>query len=90
MKKKFKYLSMQILKKKLCNFFCILMVRNMLEDHYKVFRVCSWSIEPLGEVVDNAVDFGWQIKGLNIRVISKSQIRKLFILTSSFHPHIVF
>ena len=66
------------------------MVENMLGDHYKVFRVCSRSIEPLGGEVDNTGDFKWQIKGLNIQVISESQIRKLFILTSSFHPRIVF
>ena len=62
----------------------------MLLDHFKVFRVFFRLIEFSSGVVENAGVFGWHIEGLNIRLISKIPIRKLFILTSSFHPCVVF
>ena len=62
----------------------------MLGDHFKVFRVYFRLIEFLGGVVENAGVFGWRIEGLNIRLISEIPIKKLFILSSSFHPCIVF
>ena len=62
----------------------------MLGDHFKVFRVCFRLIEFSGRVVENAGAFGLRIEGLNVRLISKIPIKKLFILTSSFHPCTVF
>ena len=62
----------------------------MLGDHFKVFRVSFRLIEFSDVVVENAGDFEWRIKRLNTRQISEIPIKKLFILTSSFHPCIVF
>ena len=62
----------------------------MLGDHFKVFRVSFRLIKFSDGVVENAGVFEWRIVGLNIRLISKIPIKQLFILTSSFHPCIVF